>query len=459
MKIMALLLALLLYMSVNLDPDIAKTTSKGSSAVSYDKETITDVPVHVYYDSENTIVKGVPEFVQLTLEGPRSIVQPTKLQRDFEVYIDVTNLQLGEHEVKLKHRNISEKLGVKVEPQTLRVQIEEKVSKIFPVQADVNVNNIRDGYIAEQPIVKPSTVKITGAKSEIEKIKYVKATMEINDVSETVEKAARVIALDKRLNKLDVDIQPRFVEVKVPVVSPNKKVGLRVKPIGTLPDDLSIKSLEPSTHEVTVFGPENILNDLDIIDGIELDVSNMTKSESVWIDVPVPKGAKRVYPEKVAVRVDVEKEGKVEEQEPKEEKEEKEEKKVFENLPLSLAGKSPNFDYQLLTPNSGNVNVEVRGPSEALANIQPQGIQLSIDVSSLLSGDHDVSIEVKGPQNVTYQLALNKARVRVIDKQGNNNNEKIIENPPKPDEKQDNPIDENEQSYDDQNLDNTQPQG
>jgi YbbR domain-containing protein len=449
MKIIALLLALLLYMSVNLDPDIAKTTSKGSSAVNYDKETITDVPVHVYYDSENTIVKGVPQFVQLTLEGPKSILQPTKLQREFEVYIDVTNLQLGEHQVKLKHRNISEKLRVKIEPQTLRIDIEEKVSKTLPVQADVNANNIRDGYIAEQPVIKPSRVKITGARSEVEKIAYVKATMKLDDVTETVEKEARVIALDKRLNKLDVDIQPRFVRVKVPVVSPNKKVGLKVKPVGTLPDDLSIKSVEPSLHEVTVFGPEDILNDLDIIDGIELDVSNMTKSGSFWVDVPVPKGAKRVYPEKVAVQVDVEKEEKVEEPE--------EGKEVFENLPLSLIGKSADFNYQLLMPKSEKVNVEVSGPSSALATIESQDIQLSVDVSRLSSGDHDVSIVVKGPQNVTYQLALDKARVRVIDKQ--NNDDEVTETPPKSDEKPDNPIDENEQSYDNRNLDHIQPQG
>lgn len=448
---MALLLALLLYLSVNLDPDFAKTTSHGGSAVSYETETITDVPVNVYYDSKNTTVKGIPDSVNLTLEGPKSILQPTKLQRDFEVYVDLTNMQLGEHKVKIKYRNISEKLDVKIEPKTLMVEIEEKVSKTFPVEADVDINNIREGYIAKQPIVKPGFVKIVGAKSEIEKISHVKAVLEVEDASETVEKQVKVVALDKRLNKLNVDIQPRFVTVKVPIVSPSKKVPLKIKTTGSLSEELSIKSITPSPNEVTVFGPEDMLDKIGVIDNIELDMSKVTKSENVWVSVPIPKGANRVYPEKVAVRVELErdKEAEVGGQETS--------KRVFESLPLSLIGKSPSFTYQLLNPETETLDIEIVGPSAILSELQPKDIQLSIDVGELLSGEHEVPIEVKVPQNLTYELALKEAKVRVTESQEDNQEESDLQN--KPEAIPDNPVDKNEQGYDDQNISNIQPQG
>jgi YbbR domain-containing protein len=450
-KIMALLLALLLYMSVNLDPDFAKTTSNGNSTVNYETETITDVPVNVYYDSENTIVKGIPDSVNLTLKGPKSILQPTKLQRDFEVYVDLTNMQLGSHKVKVKYRNISEKLDVKIEPQTLMVEIEEKISKTFSVEADVDINNIREGYIAEQPIIKPGSVKILGAKSEIEKIAYVKAVVEVDDVSETVEKQIKVIALDKRLNKVNVDIQPRSVTVKVPIVSPSKKVPLKVKTIGSLSEGLNIKSIAPSPSEVTVFGSKDMLDKLGVIDNIEVDISKVTKSENVWVSVPIPKGAKRVYPEKVAVKVELEKDKETETGE------EETSKRVFESLPLSLIGKSSSFSYQLLNPKTGTLDIEITGPSPILADLQLKDLQLSINVGELLSGEYEVPIEVKVPQGLTYKLALNKAKVTVAENQEDNQEESNLDN--QPEATPDNPVDKNEQSYDDQNISNIQPQG
>ncbi|HWO96166.1 MAG TPA: CdaR family protein, partial [Bacillus sp. (in: firmicutes)] len=415
-------------------------------------ETITDVPVNVYYDSENTIVKGIPDSVNVTLEGPKSILQPTKLQKDFEVYVDLTNMQLGSRKVKVKYRNISEKLDVKIEPQTLMVEIEEKVSKNFPIEVDVDINGIRDGYIAKKPIVNPSSVKIVGAKNVIEEIAYVKAVVEVDEASETVEKRIKVIALDKRLNRLNVDIQPRWVTVKVPIATPSKKVPLKVKTTGSLSEGLNIQSIAPSPGEVTVFGPEDILDGLSVINNIELDVSKLTKSESIWVNVPIPKGAKRVYPEKVEVQVELEKDDGEEETGAQET-----DKKVFENLPLSLTGKSSSFTYQLLTPETGALDIEIMGPSAILAEIQPKDIQLSIDVGELLSGDHEVPIAVKVPQNLTYKLALSKSKVRVTENQDDTQEESDLES--QPEAIPDNPVDKNEQGYEDQNISNIQPQG
>ncbi len=70
MKIIALLLAFMLYLSVNLD-DGASSSNKilnRSSSANTRVETLTDVPVQVSYNEKNRIVRGVPDTVIMTLE-------------------------------------------------------------------------------------------------------------------------------------------------------------------------------------------------------------------------------------------------------------------------------------------------------------------------------------------------------------------------------------------------------
>ncbi|WP_162595869.1 CdaR family protein [Bacillus sp. CGMCC 1.16541] len=400
MKIIALLLALMLYMSVNFDTQTTKSNSMMNSNARYETETLTDVPVSILYDNQNKIVTGIPQSVTLTLEGPKSALTQTKLQKEYEIYADLTNYELGSHQVKLKHRNISDKLDVKIEPQVVTATIEEKVSKNFEVEANFDSNKMRDGYIAEQAIVKPENVEISGSKDQIDRIAYVKAIVEIDDVYETIEKEANVIALDRNLNKLNVDIDPSVVDVTIPVVSPSKKVPFKIVREGALPKGLSIKNIDVSPNEVTVFGPRDVLDKVEFIDDVKLDLSQIKDSTQLKVDVPVPEGAKRVYPEQVTVNVEVDKES----------------TKTFKNLSLSMVGQSQNLNYQFLNPSSGKLDIDVFGSEEVINNISPEDIQVYVNVSNISSGEHDANIEVNGPQNITWSLSTKIAKMKITDK-------------------------------------------
>ena len=57
-----------------------------------------DIPVKSYYDTENLVVTGVPETVEVTLEGPTPNLQAAKTQKDFEVYVDLSKVKVGKAE-------------------------------------------------------------------------------------------------------------------------------------------------------------------------------------------------------------------------------------------------------------------------------------------------------------------------------------------------------------------------
>ena len=92
------------------------------------------MPVEVYYDNENLVVTGVPETVNITIEGPINLVQTTKLLKDFSLIVDLRTLTMGKHSVSIQPENISEKLQVRIEPAMVDVFIEEKITETFKVE-------------------------------------------------------------------------------------------------------------------------------------------------------------------------------------------------------------------------------------------------------------------------------------------------------------------------------------
>ncbi|MEW8987930.1 MAG: CdaR family protein, partial [Bacillus sp. (in: firmicutes)] len=100
MKGVALVLALLLFSSVS---DGQGNESKEKNVPANQMvDTIENVPVNSYFDTENFVVSGVPESVDVTIEGPKSIVQTTVSLKNIEVFVDLTDAKIGTQTVKLE---------------------------------------------------------------------------------------------------------------------------------------------------------------------------------------------------------------------------------------------------------------------------------------------------------------------------------------------------------------------
>ena len=140
LRFTALFLAVILFFSVQAEE------GKRSKTVGDQMDIIRDVPVEVYYDNENLVVTGVPETVNMTIEGPANIVQTTKLLKDFTLRVDLSNLPMGKHTVEIQHENISEKLQVQIDPATIDVVIEEKITETFRVDPELNERLLAEDF-------------------------------------------------------------------------------------------------------------------------------------------------------------------------------------------------------------------------------------------------------------------------------------------------------------------------
>lgn len=401
MRSIALFLALMLYVSVNIDQTTSSTSQPlgffGDSPTS-DETIVTDIPVVTYFDQDNLVVTGIPETVSVTLEGSTSAITKASKLKDFEVYADLTNLSLGTHNVRLKTKNLANDLTASVNPKVITVTLEEKITKSFTVDVDfLNEDKLEEGYTPDQPIVNPNSINITASKEIIDRIDSVKSTINLEDAKETVTQDARITVYDKDGNALPVEVEPSVVDVTVPIKSPSKALPFKITREGELGAGLSILSLEPDPNEITVYGPLSVLEQLEVIDGVKVDLSKIKEDSIIEIDVPKPDGVNKVVPEKINIKVDVE----------------EQEEKEFSAKVINEVGLSEGKQFDFIDPDSGALDVTIYGAPSIIQDINEDDIELYVNLSDLNDGEHEVDVQVNGPQNITWTLEKKQVKVKI----------------------------------------------
>jgi YbbR domain-containing protein len=398
-KVVALVLAVLLFGSVpKNDPD-----KPGDVNVPSDEkvETIEEVPVKRVYDTDTLVVSGVPETVSVTLQGPKNLVQQAKTLRNFEVFVDLTDAEMGKQRVPITIKDISDRLTVTIEPGYANVSVQEKVTKEFKVEAEFSGSIVEEGYIAEKPTVEPNKVQITGAKDIVDKITYVKATVNSSGkISETITREASVLVLDKEMNKLDVNVEPQTVDVTIPVKSSSKKVPIDIVRKGTSPSGVTIDSITLDTKEAEIIANPDVLDKVESA-RVEVDISKIDEDTEITLPVIIANGVVKVSPETVKVSVNVTTQT----------------EKTISNIPIEIEGMDDGYDVDFLNPANGQTNIIVSGPSDIVSPLAAGNFKILINVSGLDEGEHEVDLKVTAPQNITWKLARGKANISVARKE------------------------------------------
>lgn len=138
----------MLFTMVNMDsisnqPGVLPTMSSNT--------TLEDVDLTVYYDEENYEVVDATEHVQVNLRGPQSALTRFQFSRsDYEVYVDVTEREEGIHTVGVQHRGIPKELTVSINPQYVRVELQEKQTVSLPVAVELqNTDEVEEAIPLE----------------------------------------------------------------------------------------------------------------------------------------------------------------------------------------------------------------------------------------------------------------------------------------------------------------------
>lgn len=418
LRITALTLAMLLFFTVQPGE---KNGSDGFSSGTH-VDVLHNVPVQVYYDDESLIVTGVPKTVDVTIKGPMAIVIQTKAVSDYTVFVDLRKQTIGEHKVTIQHENFSDKLSVQMDPSTIDISIEERVTRTFKIDPEINERLLAEDYYVKSMTANPNSVTVTGAKSAIDSISYVKATVTGEQgLKNSFEQEAYVKILDRDMNKLDVEVKPAKIKVNVDIGEYTKEVPVILNQKGTPGKDITIKSLTPITSKMTLFGSKAALENTKQLN-VDVDVSKIKNSGTFKVNIDKPEGISRLSEDSIKVQAIVEENetNSNEEVNKDEEKQTDEEEtssiissKEFKNVAVEVRNLDEGYRSDFITPKNGTVTLTVKGDEKELASLDINDFDLYIEAEDKQTGNHKLPIQVDGPRNLTWSLSNNIANLRI----------------------------------------------
>ena len=277
-RILALILAILLFFYVNSTKSSTSTQSTSSTnntSLTATKTMKVSVPLQLNVNSNKYFVTGYPQKVKVTLRGPLALVTTTANTQNFKVYAALSDLGVGKHKVTLHQEGLNHEIESSISPSKITVDIEPRKTVSYPVKVRYNSQNIAAGYSAGKATSDVTSVKATGAANEISRIKQVIAQLSVpQNTKKTVNSQAVIEAVDSSGNTVNVILTPSTTTANLPITSDgeSKKVGL----------DLNAKNgssgttykLTSNVSKVTAYGSASQLKALDNV-AVDVDVSDV----------------------------------------------------------------------------------------------------------------------------------------------------------------------------------------
>lgn len=303
LRFVALILALLMFLSVNnvFGSLFSENALKSSDHV------IEDVPVDTIYNTKELYLSGAPKTVDVKVSGPQSTILQAEKLLNFKVELDLKNKSVGQYKENFKIKGLSDELKATVVPKSANVTLQDKVSKKYPIEAEINQNRIASGYELVGETVNPSQVTITGGQEELNKIAYVKATLdETKQLTDDTTEKAGISVLDSNLNKLDVQIRPDTVNVNIKVARSSKTVTLNPVTKGSASKNINIDDITLDKTEVKIYGSRNVLDGIGSID-VPVDISNVDGDTSKKVSLNLPDGVDEAEFKNVEAKIETSK--------------------------------------------------------------------------------------------------------------------------------------------------------
>lgn len=362
--------------------------------------TIKNVPINFtnqdsLEDTGLTLLKSSDTTININISGKRTVITKADAD-DFSVTADIEGLKKGENTVRL---NISGPDDVKIEHVNIE-KVKVEIDELATSEKDVKVViNGQPGDDKEADIIEQSldTVKVTGAKTLVDKVDKVNAVVELKNIG------SEMSSFDTELTPVDkgglqvLNVRLGNSKVKITAVMLNKKtVNLNVPVTGENSGDVERIVSVPKT--VMIKGTEDALKDITEITCKTLDVSGVYSNTSIELIPQLPDGVKLSDDsDGISAKVTVKDLS----------------KKTFEfgQNDINLLNKSEGLTY---TVNTAKLSVEAIGRENVINELSAADFTVSADVSGLGKGMHTVTVVVTcGKDILSAELSVERVEITI----------------------------------------------
>ena len=389
-KIVALCLAILLYITVNINNDDSIFASPLQSS-----KDISNLSVSAIYNSDVFELSGLPESVNVTVTGDSDNVTSAVNMGGY-IIANLEGLTEGTHQVKLTSEGFNSNVNIKIDPSNAVVTLKKKTTRQFDISYDfINLDKMENIYSLGTPVFEYAKVNVRASKETLDSITFVKALIDVTNVTGEFTQKAKIVAYDKNGQPVNADIVPDEISVTVPVSSPNKVVPIEVEINGTLPDNLAIDSISMDQKSVTIYASESVLSKIDKV-VVTLDASTISKDTTILRPISLPSGVNSSNVNQLTLDIKV-KEAVT---------------KVIDNVNIYYRNNTNNYKF---TPVDGKTttSVEVSGTLENVESITADDIYVSFDMGNARPGVQEFTLSVDQPSSSLVKYTLKDATYNV----------------------------------------------
>ncbi len=305
---------------------------------------------------------------------------------DFEATIDLEGLSVGDYELPVKVRALTNRGGLRIEdvlPSKIGVKLVQLAGKSVPVNVEVRGEPPADFTMAP-PVVQDSVADVLGPAAKVSRVTQVVASVDIAGRTESVDQAARLQPRDQNgVLVSGVSVEPSFTQIKVEIKQTVYRRALVVSPqiVGTPAAGYNLVGISSAPSVVTVTGPRSFIEQAASIRTQPIDISGAKSDVVRSVSLDVPAGVEVLGGVNVTVSVNIsEAYG-----------------EITTAVPVSASGISNGLNVSGPLP---SVVVVLYGPLPKLLELAPDDVAAAVDLKDQGPGVHKVKVKVAAPAGI-----------------------------------------------------------
>lgn len=367
------LLALILSLSVW----VSSVTSADPDEVRIYPEA---VPLEVIgRDPSLIITSEIPSEVEITLRAPRSVwEQLTAQDNAVQATLDLSGLGAGEHRVDIQVRVLVRPYQIVLaNPETVSVVLEPTATRTLPI--DISLSGLPAiGYQAGEVTIAPAEAVISGPESIVNQAVRARVFINLDGVRENIEQSNPVQIVNEENTVIrGLTISPETVQVNVPVSQQGgfRDVAVKVVVIGQIAAGYRLENISVFPPVVTIFAsdPEIVNNLPGIVETQPLDLQDAEEDITTRLALNLPEEVTIVGAQTVQVTVGISP---------------IQTSLTLLNQPIDVIGLTEGLAVQIFPE---TVDVIISGPLPVLDALTPQDVIVTVDVSGLGLGTHQLT--------------------------------------------------------------------
>ena len=342
------------------------------------------VQVEVVGQGSGLIIStGYPHQVDVILRAPTSVWE--RIDADpasVRAILDLSGLSSGQHTVDIQIQ-ISERPVQKVSasPSTVSLTLEPLATRTLTVDLSL-AGQPAVGYQAGEASLQPLEVVVAGAQSEIQKVARARVSISLDGIREGIDQAKPVEVLDENGQVIPgLSVSPQTVMVTLPVSQQGGYRDLAVKVVvrGQVASGYRLANISVFPPVVTVYSSDpTVVSALPgVVETQELDLQNASDDITTRLDLSLPVGVSVVGEQTVLIQAGISP---------------IESSLTLSNEIVQVVGLPPGMTVQVLPP---TVDVIVSGPLPLLDTLTRQDIRVTVDLSGLTVGTHQLTPKVE----------------------------------------------------------------